>query len=141
MAASIGTVANLWQISELSGPRPTHTVGTTELAIECALVAVNFNDQSHAYAQVDGATFDPTTALTARTGRPCYAFQACCVEAGEDNGVLTGGGPCTSSTQGVIHCHLYVEDYTTEKGNGAWAAAGTWTKDIVFCVTYAKVMR
>lgn len=141
MAASVGTITNCWAISDMSGPRPTHTVAGHELAIECCWIAVNFNDQVHAYAQADGATFDASAVITARTGRTCLPFAACCVEAGEDDGVLTLAGFCTSPTAGVIHCHLYAEDPSVEKGDGAWAAAGTWTKDIVFCVSYVKVMQ
>ena len=141
MAISLGTVTNVWAISELSGPRPAHTIAGHELKCECALVSVNFNDQANAYAQADGCTFDPTAALSQFTAKQCVAVHACPVEAGEDNGVLTISGPCSTPAPGVIHCHMYVEDFLTEKAGAAWAAANTWTKDIVFCVQYLKLVQ
>ena len=141
MAITLGTVTNLWSISELSGPRPTHTIAGHEWAVECALVAVNFNDQTNNYLQADGATFDPSAMLMARTGKMCIAISGNSVEAGEDNGTLTIGGPISTPSPGVLHCHLYVEDFSTQRASAAWAAAGTWTKDIVFCITYWKLLQ
>jgi hypothetical protein len=139
MAISLGTVTNCARMTKASGPRPTHTIAGHEYELEAWLVSVNFNDQSHAYAQADDATFNPTAARAAcaRDGHARVAIAACCVEAGEDNGVLTIGGPCTVAA-GVVLTAMLVEDCSTEKGNGAWAAASTWTKDIVFEVLCTK---
>jgi hypothetical protein len=143
MAISLGTVTGASRVTKASGPRPTHTIGGSEYEIESWLVSVNHVDGSNAYAQADGTTFNPTAVLasTARDGHARTAIQACCVEAGEDNGVLTMGGTGAnpiSVAAGVVHAHMYVEDTTTEKGNGAWAAASTWTKDVVYDVTVRK---
>ena len=145
MAISLGTVTNCARVTKASGPRPTHTIGAHEYEIEAWLVSVNHNDQSNAYAQADGCTFNPTAALAAccRDGKARTAIQACGVEAGEDNTVLTIGGTGAnpvSVAAGVVHSHMYVEDGTTEKGNGAWAAASTWTKDVVYEVTVIKLI-
>lgn len=142
MAIGNATVTNCARVTKASGPRPTHTIGAHEYEIESWLVSVNANN-AVAYAQADGLTFNPTAALAAccRDGHARTAIQCSCVEAGEDNTVLTMGGtgatPCTVAA-GLVTFHAYVEDTTTEKGNGAWAAASTWTKDIVFDVTVAK---
>jgi hypothetical protein len=147
MAVSVGTVTGCWGITELSGPRPTHTIAGHEFEIECALVSVNHDDQVNAYVQADGANFNPTTILTNRTGHLCVAIAATCCEAGEDNGVLTMGGPCsTTMVPGVVHQHIYGEDCSTEKDDAgglgaAWAAPNTWTKDAIYCVTYLKLIQ
>jgi hypothetical protein len=147
MAISVGTVTGCWGITELSGPRPTHTIAGHEFAIEAALVSVNHNDQVNAYLQADGCTFDASAVLTARTGHMCIPFNACCVESGVDDGTMSTGGPCTAgATPGLIHCHIYVEDCATEKDDAggvgaAWAAPNTWTKDVVYCVTYLKLIQ
>jgi hypothetical protein len=143
MAISLGTVTSCARATKASGPRPTHTIAAHEYELESWLVSVNHNDQSNAYAQADGCTFNPTAALAAcaRDGHARTALQACCVEAGEDNSTLTLGGTganAVSVAAGVVHSHMYVEDGTTEKGNGAWAAASTWTKDVVYDVLVAK---
>jgi hypothetical protein len=146
MAISVGTVTGCWGITELSGPRPTHTVAGHEFEIECALVSVNHNDQAHSYVQVDGCSFDPTTILTNRNGRLSIAIGAVCVESGVDDGTMTVGGPCSTPAPGVIHQHIYVEDLATEKDDAAgvgapWAAPATWTKDVVYCVQYLKLIQ
>lgn len=140
MAICVGTVTDAWGFAPANGPRPTHTIAAAERNVKMCFVSVNHNTNGvTVYAQADGCTFDPTTMIQNKTrnGRTVVAFEACCVDAGEDNGVLTSGGPCTVAA-GVVHSHMLVEDLATEKGNGAWAAASTWTKDVVYVVKYTE---
>lgn len=142
MAISLGTVTGVWSYSQPSGPHAKHTLGGHERTIECCFVSVNHNDQANAYAQADGFTFNPVVAIqnSRRDGKTITVYGAVCVESGNDNGVLSSAGSTaalpTSVTANVVHGHVVIEDLATEKGNGAWAAAATWTKDCVYCVTY-----
>jgi hypothetical protein len=144
MAITVGVPTNAWQCMQGTGPRPSHTIAAHEWALESWFVSVNFNDQTNAYVLADGAQFNPTAiiAQVARDGHARTAVGAVCVEAGEDNGTLTVGGPCTISAPGVVHCHIYVEDGTTERAGAptAWGAPATWMKDVVFVVSCIKFL-
>lgn len=141
MAASVGTVTKVWDISQATGGRESLTFGGHEYRLGFCFIAVNHNDQANAYAQVDGCTVDCTAAIAAasRDGKTRLVISGTVVEAGLDDGVITVGGPITCTAPGTLHMHLLAEDTTTEKNDGAWAAASTWTKDVVYVVTYLQL--
>jgi hypothetical protein len=140
MAIGPAVVTGAWGAGPVTGSQGTQLIAAHQWAIERCYVSVNANNAT-AYAQADGVSFNPTVVIqnSFRDGQTITALQACCVSSGLDNGVQVGAGACVV-TAGTVVCHILVADEATEKGNGAWAAAATWTRDMVFCVEYARLI-
>lgn len=132
MAVVTGTVAQPFGFQTPAGPSLNHTISSVEYETFCAFVPVTW--VSGTYASGDNANFNPAAMLeTTRDGKTVTVLQACCVQAGQENGAIIGADACTVSAN-VVTCQLLQENLSTERADGSMSA--TWERPVVFAVWY-----
>lgn len=137
MATVVGTVSAKHGTTKPVGPLPTITISAAEHEVFVHYVEVIFGTGT--YASGDDAEFDPTTVLeSSRSGKTFVVLNAMCAAHGDEDGDIVGMGLTISITSNVVKAPITQEDGTTERANGAMAAAADWNRPITMALYVAE---